>query len=151
MSLTNEQTARIVNPERIWQVRRLCQVRHAINQASSDGHKSPQTAYGSDPALALSVFWTMRINTFSQLLTRLIQRTQMSVAPTGLVASRYPFVEEYAKELLRMTISPTLFLFMRSWIYRRTKAHAHYPLLTARPLDSATTQASHSRLRMAST
>ena len=52
MSLTNEQTARIVNPERIWQVRRLCHVRHAINQASSHGHKSPQTAYGSDPALS---------------------------------------------------------------------------------------------------
>lgn len=52
MGLTHEQTACIADPERIWQVRRLCQVRHATSRASWRGHKPSQAAYGSDPALS---------------------------------------------------------------------------------------------------
>lgn len=52
MGLTKEQTACIADPGRIWQVRRLCQVRHAITGASWKEHELTRTAHGSDPALS---------------------------------------------------------------------------------------------------
>ena len=52
MGLTHEQIACVADPERIWQVRRLCQVRYATTAASWTGHPPSQAAYGSDPALS---------------------------------------------------------------------------------------------------
>lgn len=52
MGLTHKQTACIADPERVWQVRRLCQVKDVITRGSREGHKHPNTSQGSDPALS---------------------------------------------------------------------------------------------------
>lgn len=52
MGLTQEQATCIADPERVWQVRRLCQVKHAITRATGQQHKTPHTTSGSDPALS---------------------------------------------------------------------------------------------------